>query len=303
MGKKILVAESDGAVQQVVSYFLNLEGYEVETAVDGIGALEAVEKSLPEAILLSPNLSGLNGIEVSRLIREKSQFKGIPILYIVDSEDSLLKMGQDIPPGYGVINKPIDPTKMTNTIKEYIEKAKQSPEEEAGGVSIEELLGWEVTEESKEKEAASQEEKSDINAIFTDIFGTAGSEQTITTPAFQQVESPEIEANVIEQAPETQKTEVHPSDISSRIAEELRAVTIYEEVPAEPEVEPEKKETFQETEAVEADLRSRISDDMIENIVSRISRDIIERIVSDVVPRIAEEEIKKEIERLKGDSG
>src|SRR3989337_641920 len=118
----ILVAESDSAVQQVVSYFLDLEGYEVTTAADGIGALEAVEKSLPEVILLSPDLSGLNGIEVSRLIREKSQFKGIPILYIIDSEDSLLKMGQDIPPGYGVINKPIDPSKMTNTIKEYIDK-------------------------------------------------------------------------------------------------------------------------------------------------------------------------------------
>ncbi|OGW14916.1 MAG: hypothetical protein A2035_00450 [Nitrospirae bacterium GWA2_42_11] len=266
MGKKILVAESDSAVQQVVSYFLDLEGYEVTTAADGIGALEAVEKSLPEVILLSPDLSGLNGIEVSRLIREKSQFKGIPILYIIDSEDSLLKMGQDIPPGYGVINKPIDPSKMTNTIKEYIDKAKQSQEEEAGGVSIEELLGWEVTEESKEKEAASQEEKPDINAVFTDLFGTAESEQTFTTPKF---------------------------------AEELRAATIYEEVPTEPE----KKETFQDTEAVEADLKSRITDDMIKDIVSRISRDIIERVVSDVVPRIAEEEIKKEIERLKGDSG
>ena len=299
MGKKILVAESDSAVQQVVSYFLDLEGYEVTTAADGIGALEAVEKSLPEVILLSPDLSGLNGIEVSRLIREKSQFKGIPILYIIDSEDSLLKMGQDIPPGYGVINKPIDPSKMTNTIKEYIDKAKQSQEEEAGGVSIEELLGWEVTEESKEKEAAPQEEKPDINAVFTDLFGTAESEQIFTTPASRHVESPETEAKVMGQEPEVQKTEDIPSIISAKFAEELRAATIYEEVPTEPE----KKETFQDTEAVEADLKSRITDDMIKDIVSRISRDIIERVVSDVVPRIAEEEIKKEIERLKGDSG
>ena len=36
MGKKILVAESDSTVQQVVSYFLNLEGFEVVTAGDGV---------------------------------------------------------------------------------------------------------------------------------------------------------------------------------------------------------------------------------------------------------------------------
>jgi len=157
MGAKVLVAESDSTVQQVVSYFLNLEGFEVVTAGDGVSALEAVEAHQPEAVLLSPVLSGINGIEVSRLILEKSQFRDMPILFIVEGEDSLLKMGGDLPMGYGVIRKPIDPTKMVDTLNAYMGKGEPPAAKAGESVSIEELLGWDVTEEDKTKVTEWQE--------------------------------------------------------------------------------------------------------------------------------------------------
>ena len=55
--------------------------------------------------------------------------------------------------------------------------------------------------------------------------------------------------------------------------------------------------------SMEADLRTRITDDMIEGIISRLARDIVEKVTWDVVPKIAEEEVRREIERLKGESG
>src|SRR4030067_3609096 len=151
MGAKVLVAESDSTVQQVVSYFLNLEGFEVVTAGDGIAALEAVEVHHPEAVLLSPVLSGSNGVEVSRLIREKSQFRDMPIMFIIESEDSLLKMGGDLPMGYGVIRKPIDPTKMIDTLKAYLGKGEPPAAKTGESLSIEELLGWAVTGDARTK--------------------------------------------------------------------------------------------------------------------------------------------------------
>ncbi len=45
------------------------------------------------------------------------------------------------------------------------------------------------------------------------------------------------------------------------------------------------------------------SDEVIEKMLTKISKEFIEKIVMEVVPMIAEEEIKKEIERLKGESG
>ncbi|MBI5096802.1 MAG: response regulator [Nitrospirae bacterium] len=259
MGKRILVAESDSTVQQVVSYFLNLEGFEVLTAGDGIAALEAVEAHQPEAVLLGPVLSGINGIEVSRLIREKSQFRDMPILFITESEDSLLKMGGDLPMGYGVIRKPIDPTKMVDTLKAYLEKGEPPAAKTGESVSIEELLGWDVAGEDKTRVTEWQEaapDSPDIAGIASGMFGTQ----------------------------------------EAIVQEEIQGQT--QEAPAE-----EEAAVAETPGGIEADLRDRITDDRIEEIISRIAREIVERAAWEVVPKIAEEEIRREIERLKGESG
>lgn len=267
MGKKILVAESDSTVLQVVSYFLNLEGLEVVTAGDGVAALEVVEAYHPEAVLLSPVLSGINGIEVSRLIREKSQFRDIPILFIVESEDSLLKLGGDLPMGYGVIRKPIDPTKMVDTLNAYMGKGEPPAAKTGESVSIEELLGWDVAEEDKTKVTEWQEAAPDSPDIAGIASGTFGTQEAI-------------------------------------VPEEILGQT--QEAPAEEPIEAPAEEEAPAAETpggIEADLRDRITDDMIEEIISRIAREIVERAAWDVVPKIAEEEIRREIERLKGESG
>lgn len=275
MGAKILVAESDSTVQQVVSYFLNLEGFEVATAGDGIAALEAVEEHQPEAALLSPALSGINGIEVSRLIREKSQFRDMPILFIVESEDSLLKMGGDLPMGYGVIRKPIDPTKMVDTLKAYMGKG-EPPVAGKGveSVSIEELLGWDVNDAAKTKVTEWDEaapESPDTAGIASGMCGTQADE--------------EIREQT--QAPVWGHTADAPEEEPLKVPAEEKSAVVTAETP----------------ENIEADLRTRITDDMLEGIISRMARDIVERVTWDVVPKIAEEEVRREIARLKGESG
>ena len=270
MGAKVLVAESDSTVQQVVSYFLNLEGFEVVTAGDGVSALEAVEAHQPEAVLLSPVLSGINGIEVSRLILEKSQFRDMPILFIVESEDSLLKMGGDLPMGYGVIRKPIDPTKMVDTLKAYMGKGEPPAAKTGESVSIEELLGWDVTEEDKTRVTEWEEsapDSTDIAGIASGIFGT---KETMVREEIRR-----------EQAQEP------PAEESVAAPAEKEAAVATTETPV----------------SMEAELRTRITNDMIEGIISRMARDIVEKVTWDVVPKIAEEEIRREIDRLKGESG
>ena len=272
MGAKVLVAESDSTVQQVVSYFLNLEGFEVVTAGDGVSALEAVEAHQPEAVLLSPVLSGINGIEVSRLILEKSQFRDMPILFIVEGEDSLLKMGGDLPMGYGVIRKPIDPTKMVDTLNAYMGKGEPPAAKTGESLSVEELLGWDVTEETKTRVTEWQEAAPDSPDAAGIASGMSGIQEAV--------------AEEIREQPEEQMQEQTQEQTGEAPAEEEAAVAT-----TEPPV------------SMEADLRDRITDDRIEEIISRIAREIVERAAWEVVPKIAEEEIRREIERLKGESG
>lgn len=281
MGAKVLVAESDSTVQQVVSYFLNLEGFEVVTAGDGVTALEAVETHQPEAVLLSPVLSGINGIEVSRLILEKSQFRDMPILFIVESEDSLLKLGGDLPMGYGLIRKPIDPTKLIDTLKAYIGKGEPPAAKTGESVSVEELLGWDVAEKDKTRVTEWQEAAPDFPDIAGIAAGTFGTQEAM------------VQEEIREQPVEQMQGQTEGQTGESPAEEPV-------ESPAEKEASAATTET---PGSMEADLRARITDDMIQGIISRMARDIVEKVTWDMVPKIAEEEIRREIERLKGEGG
>src|SRR3990172_8892136 len=147
MGKRIIVADSDSVVQQVASYFLKLEGYDVEAVGDGVSVMKAIEKSTPDVIVMTPVLPGINGVEVSRFVRENRQYKGIPIIFLAESEEPLLNDIPDLSQAFGIINKPIDPTKLVNTIKEYLENGAAPVEDIKESLkSIEELLGWDVSD-------------------------------------------------------------------------------------------------------------------------------------------------------------
>ena len=77
MAKKILVVEDDKNIREVVCYNLMAEGYEVVAAHDGEKALEAFEKENPDLVLLDIMMPRMDGFEVCRRIREKSQ---VPII-------------------------------------------------------------------------------------------------------------------------------------------------------------------------------------------------------------------------------
>ena len=206
MGKKILVADSDSVVQQVATYFLKLEGFDVETVGDGVSAMEAIEKIMPDVILLSPGLPGINGIEVSQLVREKSQYNNIPILFLAESEEPLLNNIPDYSDKYGVVRKPIDPTKLVSTVTEYMEKGvKVAIEIKESLKSIEELLGWEVTDKkecnfhaaAEYKEEVIKGKSFDVSDVFSGIIEETKKETAATD--LEEALTVERESEIISQ--------------------------------------------------------------------------------------------------------
>ena len=307
MGKKILVADSDSVVQQVASYFLQLEGFDVETVGDGVSAMEAIEKIMPDVILLSPGLPGINGIEVSQLVREKSQYNNIPILFLAESEEPLLNNIPDYSDKYGVVRKPIDPTKLVSTVTEYMEKGVKAAKEIKESLkSIEELLGWEITDKKEGNFHAAAEYKEevikgksfDVSDVFSGIIeetkketSATDSEEVLTIRRESEIISQKLENDLLPVMEE--KTEV---EHETQFIDEKEVFS--EEVQACPERS--LRSEGETAEYVEEDLRNRITDEMIENMVRKIATDIVERVARELVPDITEREIIKEIERLKG---
>src|SRR5579862_1537157 len=71
MPEAILVVDDDAPIRRMLDRSLQAEGYTVETATDGGGALVSVERSVPDLVILDVAMDGLDGLAVCRRIRDK----------------------------------------------------------------------------------------------------------------------------------------------------------------------------------------------------------------------------------------
>jgi two-component system, OmpR family, response regulator MprA len=96
---KILVVDDERAVRESLRRALELEGYEIELADDGLGALAALEAGdEPDAMILDVLMPGLDGLEVARRVRREGS--RLPILMLtarveVDDRVAGLDAGAD----------------------------------------------------------------------------------------------------------------------------------------------------------------------------------------------------------------
>jgi DNA-binding response OmpR family regulator len=96
-GLRVLVVEDEEAILDFIEMGLHYEGFEVERAVDGPGALEAFAARRPDLVVLDLNLPGLDGLDVCRELRRRSD---VPIIMLtargeVDERVEGLEAGAD----------------------------------------------------------------------------------------------------------------------------------------------------------------------------------------------------------------
>lgn len=118
---KVLVVDDDEKLVKVLSAYLFKEGYTVETALNGVAAMERADRFQPDVILLDLMLPDLDGWEVCKEIRRTSN---VPIIMItaVTGEDqrvSGLDLGAD-----DYVTKPFSPREVMARIRAIIRRMK-----------------------------------------------------------------------------------------------------------------------------------------------------------------------------------
>ncbi len=76
---RVLVIDDEPSFTEALSLSLKREGFEVDTADDGVSALSAIARKLPDLILLDVMLPGMSGVDVCREIRKTST---VPIIMV-----------------------------------------------------------------------------------------------------------------------------------------------------------------------------------------------------------------------------
>jgi len=118
----ILVVDDEKDVVEVVSHFLQEEGYNVETAFDGEEALETADSDI-NLIVLDIMLPGLDGYEVCRRLRSRVETEMIPIVFLsakTEEEDQIegLMLGGD-----DYLTKPVSPQVLVAHVKAVLRRS------------------------------------------------------------------------------------------------------------------------------------------------------------------------------------
>lgn len=82
MAPKVLIVDDEEHIIELITFNLELKGYEVDSASDGEEALQKFKKIKPDLILLDIMLPKINGIEVCRRIRESEELPDVAIIML-----------------------------------------------------------------------------------------------------------------------------------------------------------------------------------------------------------------------------
>lgn len=84
---KILIADDEPDILEIISYNLQKEGYEIITAVDGDDALQKAKETQPDLIILDIMMPKKSGIEVCEVLRTQPLFQDTMIIFLTALSD------------------------------------------------------------------------------------------------------------------------------------------------------------------------------------------------------------------------
>ncbi len=122
---RVLVADDDPIVVKFVSACLRNEGCDVIIATDGAAALEAVERELPDLVILDIVMPKVDGLEVCRRLREWAQVPIIMLSVRGETADKVrcLNLGAD-----DFVTKPFAVDELVARVKSVLRRARMPGE-------------------------------------------------------------------------------------------------------------------------------------------------------------------------------
>ncbi len=134
----VLLVEDDAALRETTQMVLERQGFDVSSVGDGNAAVDALERSWPDVVLLDLMLPGMDGISVTRWIRERSM---VPIVMITARGEPIdevagLEAGAD-----DYVVKPFDGAALSARLRAVLRRSAMHAAEPAAPVTDVQALG------------------------------------------------------------------------------------------------------------------------------------------------------------------
>jgi DNA-binding response OmpR family regulator len=124
----ILVVEDEPSIAEVVGLYLQRAGFKIQTAADGKIAMSMLEKGIPDLVILDLMLPEIDGLSITRWLRDRSN---VPIIMLTARREEIdriagLEMGAD-----DYVVKPFSPQELVSRVRAVMRRInrEQAPAE------------------------------------------------------------------------------------------------------------------------------------------------------------------------------
>lgn len=113
---RILIADDDADIRDLVAFKLRHEGHDVVAVADGAAALDACQEEVPDLVILDVMMPGMSGLDAAREIRQDEALKHLPIIMLTARAQE-----SDIDQGFQAgaddyVTKPFSPRELASRV-------------------------------------------------------------------------------------------------------------------------------------------------------------------------------------------
>jgi len=121
--KKILIADDEADIVEIIRFNLEAQGFQIESASNGIEAVEKAKKHLPDLIILDIMMPLMNGMDACVEIRNHENLRHSMVIFLTAKNDELtevqaLELGAD-----DFLSKPIRPKVLASKIHSLLRRS------------------------------------------------------------------------------------------------------------------------------------------------------------------------------------
>lgn len=123
-GRKVLIADDEPDILEILKYNLEKEGYTVATAKDGDEALDKAKQITPDLVVLDMMMPKKNGMEVCELLRLQNQFKDTLIMFLTAINDETTQLKGFDTGADDYVSKPISTSVFVSKVNALLRRLK-----------------------------------------------------------------------------------------------------------------------------------------------------------------------------------
>jgi two-component system alkaline phosphatase synthesis response regulator PhoP len=118
---RILIAEDERDIRDLVEFTLKYAGHEVHKAANGAEAVEMAPEVMPDLILMDVRMPRMTGYEACRTLKEMDAVKDIPVVFLsAKGQDVEMQTGMEAG-AIAYILKPFAPDQLTQRVAELLQ--------------------------------------------------------------------------------------------------------------------------------------------------------------------------------------